>query len=283
MRMIYSILFISLALGACSDDNLPKYVQLGGLRVLALRADKSGATGQAEFSPGDTVTITPYVSDYGGGGRTVTYQAYGCVDPGVSYGADPSCDGSSTSTLLANGTLTLSAADSYTAAATTLSATIPSTILASRTAIDQYNGVSYLVTYQLTATGGASVKSFRKLTVSLASKTKNQNPSLTAILASGATLAAMPAADVSVSAGYSAGSVEAYSAYKSDGTLQSKTEQLLTTYFITDGSLKYFRTVNSETTTYTPSYPAPTDHQAVMVAVTRDDRGGVDVKIVKLN
>jgi hypothetical protein len=278
----YFLIILSFAIIGCSDDIFPKYVQLGGLRVLAIHSEKTSAPGQAEYSPGDTVTVTPHVSDFGSGARTLTYEAVGCLDPGVSYGVDASCAGSATAVTLASGTFTLSASDSYTGAGPSFQVTIPSTIFALRTAIDQYNGVAYLVTYRLTAPG-AAVSSFKRLIVSSDSKTKNQNPALSSILAGGTALTSMPAGEVELSAGLTAGAEEAYLAMKSSGELDPRTEQVVTTYFITDGTLGFYRTSVGQTTKYTPVYPAPSDHTALIVAVSRDNRGGVAVKVQKLN
>ena len=259
-------------------------MQLGGLRVLALRADQgaSGA-GPAEFSPGDSVTVTPIISDFNGGGRALTYSAIGCLDPGISYGAEPSCAGNPTATTLGGGAVTLSGAVSSTGQANTFTVSIPATILAGRSALDQYNGVFYLVTYTLTAADGTTTKSFKRLTASTPTKTKNQNPTLVSILANGSAMTTLPSGDVQVSVSYSAGSNETYTTMKSDGSLASVREDLLTTFFVTDGTLKYFRTINDQATTFSPPGAAPVGHQAAIVAVTRDPRGGVSVKVQQLN
>ena len=53
-------LFLAAALitaTSCNDSKLPKYVELTELRVLSLIADKP------EVNPGETVSITPIISD----------------------------------------------------------------------------------------------------------------------------------------------------------------------------------------------------------------------------
>jgi len=254
---------------------LPKYVQLGGLRVLALKAT-SAAGSFAEFSPGETgITITPIVSDYQGGSRALSYEAVGCADPGVSAGSEPTCDGAADAVSLANGVVNITGAE-RTGEATTFTVNVPATIFANRSAIDQYNGVNYLVTYALTAADGTTVKSFKRLPVSLASKTtKNRNPSIASVLADGATLTALPSAAVEVGAAFSAGSEESYDVMRSDLSLRSETEELITTWFITDGELKLFRTIGTGTTKFTPPTAAPADHTAQLVGIARDERGGV--------
>jgi hypothetical protein len=276
------LIFILVSIGSCTNDNFPKYVALGGLRILAIRADQgSQFSGVAEFSVGDTVVMTPYISYYSVT-SAVSYSASACIDSGVNYGAEPTCVGVPGAVTIGSGAVTLTGGVTNTGAAPALTLTIPSTLLVSRSAVDQYNGVNYLFVYKLTSTDGGSVSSFKRLPVSSASKTKNQNPTLTSLTANGATLASMPTAAASIAANFTAGSRESYSAMRSDGTLVSSVEDMTTTYFVTDGSLKYFRTVNSQSTTYTPPSPTPTDHTPIIVGVTRDARGGVSVKIHSL-
>lgn len=268
---------------ACSDTTLPKYENLGGLRILALRADQATQfSGVAEFSAGDTVVVTPYVSSYSLSG-SVSYLARACTDPGVSAGATPSCEGVAGAVVVGSGTVSLTGGGSNTGEANALSVTIPSDVLSGRSSSDQYNGVSYLFEYKLTSADGRSTSAIKRLIVSSAAKTKNANPTLTGLVADGASFTALPAAAVNVGISYPAGARETYTVMLADGTLLPQTEDLLTTYFITDGSLKYIRTIDGQTTTYTPPSPAPVDHSVVMVAVVRDPRGGVAVSVVKLN
>jgi hypothetical protein len=266
-------------LPCCSSDTFPKYVVLGGLRVLAIRADLgSQFSGTSEFSPGDSVVITPYVSSYGLSGA-LSYEANGCLDPGVNYGAEPSCTKVPGTLLLGAGVVTLTGGVSNTGQANSFSATIPTTILTARSAVDQYNGVNYLIVYKLSAADGSSISTFKRMPVSAAAKTKNQNPTITSLTANGAALSAMPTGDANVAISYPAAARENFSSMRSDGVLTSAIEDLTTTYFITDGSLKYFRTVNDQATVFTPPSPAPTDHTPIIVGVARDSRGGVAVKV----
>lgn len=263
----------SVLLNGCADDDLPKYVELGGLRVLAIKVDNG--SGYAEVSPGDAVTLTPYVSDYQGGTRTLSYEAKACVDSGVAVGVEPSCEGVTGAVSVASGAVTITGTE-RTGSGTTFSVTVPSTLLDSRSAVDQYNGVNYLVTYKLTASDGATVQSFKRIPVSSAGKTtKNQNPSLTGISTESGALTAMPSGDAQVRATYSGSSIENYDVKKSDLSLESKTEELLVTWFITDGSLQTYRSLNDASVKYTPPTSAPTDHTAIIVGVMRDGRGGV--------
>jgi hypothetical protein len=272
------LILLAPLLGSCSNDTMPKYVVLGGLRILAIRADLgSQFNGTAEFSPGDSVVVTPYVSYYGVT-NAVSYLATGCIDPGVNYGATPSCTDVPGATSLGAGAITLTGGVSNTGQGNSFNVAIPATMLVGRSSTDQYNGINYLVVYTLTAVDGSKVSSFKRLPVSIASKAKNQNPVLSNLTANGTALTSMPAGDANVGANYSPASRETFSQMRSDGSLTSSVEDLTTTYFITDGSLKFFRTINEQTSVYTPPSPVPTDHSPLIVGVVRDPRGGVAVK-----
>ncbi len=289
MKIINRVLFlgfVSLAgslavfLTGCSDDDLPKYVELKELRVLALQAGAAG--GLAEASPGDNMTITPYISDYYGGVQALTYEAVACVDPGIQVGAEPSCTGVPGAVNVGAG-VAAAPVTSRTGSTTSFVVAIPATIITGRSAQAQYNGVNYLVTYTLTAANGETVSSFKRIVVSENTKTtKNLNPQTTDLLADGASVAAFPAGEVALSVSYPGSSVETYDTKKSDNSLQVATEELLTTWFITDGELEYFRTVNTATTKFDPLGPAPGGRQPLIIGVTRDDRGGVTVIVRQL-
>ena len=276
MKAITSLVAV-LLLAGCGDDTFPKYVDLGGLRILALKSESGGF---AEVSPGDTVTITPYISDYRAS-RTLSAEWQACPDPGVALGVDPSCVGVPGATAATAVAATVPATE-RTGQTDAFTVSVPTTLLTGRSEQDQYNGISYLVTYKLTASDGATVSGFKRIVVSPASKTtKNRNPTLSGVLADGAALATLPGSEVSLQANIGAGSAESYDVKKRDLSLEGRTEELLTTYFVGGGgTLKLYRTIGTGTTTFTPPSPAPTD--AVMVAVLRDGRGGLDVRVIDL-
>lgn len=263
----------ALFLVSCGNSDLPKYYSLDSLRILAILPANPT---QAEVSAGDTVGLQILMSDTRGGGRALTYSAEACFDPGVGAGADPSCAGSLTKvTLATNQSLTLPAAPNYTGVVSPagLSAiTIPSTILANRSAADQYNGVAYLVTVQLRASDGTQVSAFRRIVVSNKS-TKNSSPTLTQILSNGVSLTAVPTGAVSLTT--NATGTETFLVQQSNGTLSSSTEALQITWFVSDGKLSYTRTIGSAANTFTPPSPVPTGRNVLVYAVVRDGRGGV--------
>jgi len=157
-------------LAGCSPNQLPDYDLLKGLRVLAMPVDLP------EVAPGAQVNITPVVSDIPGAGRTLSWKASGCVDPGVGIGAIPSCELAADQASLGSGTVALSA-PSFTQALSSIAVTIPASILDHRLASDQYNGVAYLVTFDISAADGSKVSSFKRVIASNKA-TKNANPSI---------------------------------------------------------------------------------------------------------
>lgn len=269
---------VQLALVGCSGDDFPKYNELASLRVITL------ITSTPEVNAGSTVTITPWISDVTGAGRALTYSATACLDPGVGYGADPSCDsvpGKVTIATNSSVTSTLNAANVFTAAADTFNVTVPlsAIIFAGRTARDQYNGVNYLVVYSLQSNDGVVVKSFKRIVVSTkAAADLNTNPTFTDILRGGSSLSALPTGEVTLEVSYPASSLQAYPQMGTDGTVTTLIESLTITWFISDGKMKYQRTVNSDINTYTAASSLGNGRtKALFLGLMRDGRGGAAV------
>lgn len=278
-----NLLFAVLFLVSCDDNSLPKYVEINSLRILNIQV--SDGSGNAEFNPGDVVTVTPFISDINNSG-TLSYEAKACIDPGVAYGSEPSCESSNSMVTVGSGNISsVDVSSNYTGAANVLSVTLPATavIFAGRSNQDKYNGVSYLLTYKLISSDGRSVKSFKRIVVSTKT-TKNKNPVVNDILSNGAAITSLPLTLVSLSLQFGSGgggsgsgvnaSLESYSQLQSDGSYKTSNEELLTTWFISDGSLKYYRTVNADANEYTGPATAPAGRKGFIISVTRDGRGG---------
>jgi hypothetical protein len=267
------IALLALCLAGCSNSDLPDSFRLDRFRVLAIHAD------QPEVDPGTTVVLTPFVSDIGGGGRAITFSAAACIDPGVGYGADPTCDGSPTlATLATDVAATGLSAPDYTGAVTsTVSVTVPSAdvIFAKASARDRFNGVNYLVTFVFKFPDGSRSRAFRRIAVSTRT-TKNQNPAYTAtpLLSGSAAFSGRPAAKIDLTADLAAGFAETYDEIRDDGVTVTKTESPTTFWYISDGDLSLKVTDPGASTGYTPPEAAPSDHNLVFVVVTRDGRGG---------
>ncbi len=275
-RRFTPLALMALMCAACSDNNLPKYDELKGLRVLALIAS------QPEVDAGGSTTITPIVSDIQET-TALTYESIGCI---ALTSVDTSCAGNPTATALQNGTLNsgdMVVGRSFTGAATTINVTIPNstTIFNQRSTQDQFNGVTYLVTYTLKNSRGESLQSYRRILVSTRpGAEKNQNPVLNDVLADGAALTTtLPAGQkLNLRPSFGAVTAEAYRVQESSGNFRNETEELITTWFITDGEMKYYRSVSGDENIFTAPDALPSGRDTLMIAVTRDGRGGLAYK-----
>ncbi len=298
MMCAVAITTLAAITSGCSDSNLPDYVRLGGLRILGIKADFP------EVNPGATVVVTPLVSDLGNdqadtGGRTLTYSAQGCIDPGVGFGATPTCVGRSDATSLGSGTIPSldSSSKTFTGTAPAINVTIPATILSNRTILDQQNGVAYLVMYTLTATATngtqTQINAFKRILVSAPTRTqKNVNPVLTEVNAGDVPLSSFLSAltfpggsgtqtPTLLKAVLDPNSSENYTLISANGTL-SKTESLTTTWFLSDGDIQLFRTVGADTNSWSPPNTKPSTRAMLLVVVTRDGRGGETYRVFQL-
>jgi len=264
---LFGALVISFSSG-CMDGDFKKYVELGELRILGIVAS------QPEVSPGDSVTLTPWISDINNAG-TLNFSWVACVDPGVSRGAEPSCLGNPTATPPQTGTVsTLNAGNTFSDAADSLSVTIPATVLLGRSTIDQWNGIAYLVVYTVSSSAGAQVTAVKRLIVSDPAKTtKNQNPVVTDVLADGA-----PFTSLSVGRKYTLSSTlsaaEAYQVRRQDGVAVDRVETLQSTWFYTDGETQFYRTLNTDANTYETPSAFPATRNSFLILSVRDGRGG---------
>jgi hypothetical protein len=274
-------LLVSLFLSACADKDLPESSDLVNLRILGFKIDTSPASQRAEFTAGETLTLTPIVSDLPGSG--LEFHADACIDPGVAYGAEPTCDGNASKVELNSGFtgMTLpSAANSYTGFGDSFTVTLPaeSVLFANRSDAEKFNGVSYLVVYTLKSSN-AYKYGFTRLLVSTKS-TKNLNPDISSINANGSALSSYPFGQVvNLSADLAVGA-EAYQVQNQDGSFSNSTESVITSWYISDGDVNYLRTDSAQPTTQlTTAASAPSGRKTFVIAIARDNRGGSDAVI----
>jgi hypothetical protein len=270
-----SILTHVLLFGLGCAGDLPEYNRLESLRILSLKVD------QPEVAPSTSVTVTPYISDLNGAGRTLSYTAEGCIDPGLSRGVEPTCDQASDRISLGTGDISLSNSPSfkspnYSGPVQSISFTVPADIFTGKTAVEQKNGVNYILIYQIRAADGTQVKSLKRITASTRAQ-KNTNPTLSALQSGGTDLSALPASTAGLTPKFVTGSSETYEVIRATGTIDSVAETMLMTWFISDGTIDYTRTVDSSENAYTPPSTLPQNHNVLIIGVLRDGRGGEDV------
>lgn len=264
-----------LAFVSCSKDNLPDFNKLEGQRILAFQ------TSTPEVNPGTSLTLTPVISDLSA--TSLSFSAASCIDPGISYGAPATCENNPTKTVIAaNVPLTLpGTGENWTGLADSFTVNIPVDVLifAGRTAQETYNGISYLVEYTLTSNSGKSTTSIKRILVSESAKTsKNTNPVTTDIFASGVSMTALNlSSKLNLSTDLNLSSAETYTTKNAKLELISNVEKLTTTWFVTDGETKYYRSSNVDVNEFTAPDAAPVGRFFYLLAVTRDERGGVSV------
>ena len=269
------ILLIFVFAVSCSKDNLPEFNRLESLRILGFQ------TPTPEVNPGATVTLKPIVSDINA--TSLTFSVSACLDLGISYGAAATCVGNPSRDVIAtNTTLTLpGSTESWTGFADSFNVIVPidTVIFAGRQAYEKFNGVNYLVEYTLTNDRGESVTSIKRILVSESAKTsKNQNPVTSQILADGSPMNSLNlGAKVNLSTDLNFTSAEAFTLQNANGETFARTEKLITTWFITDGETKFYRSSGTDVNEFTGPAAAPTGRAFYLMALTRDDRGGTSL------
>jgi hypothetical protein len=268
----------------CANENFPKYQKLDGFRVIGIQADKPEVL--ISTLPA-TVTLTPVLSDSGSGGRTVTITGSACPDPGVNFGAEPTCDQSPLKVDLSIPSVTPGAVaansqvfgtPSLTGSTPPFTVTVPPGLTTGRSAPDLFNGIGYLISLRFQA-GDKVVRAYKRIAISNKS-TANVNPSVTSVLGNGSALTVLPTSDVTLSVLTSAPA--SYESMNTEGAITSRTESLRVTYFHTDGLMKFARLSPAETNIWTPPATAPTGRPATLVVVVYDGLGGMAFQVIDL-
>jgi hypothetical protein len=273
---IKELLLFALVINGCSGDDLPVYTELNKLRVVAIQLS------QSEVNPGATgVVVTPLISDTNGGGRTITYTATGCIDPGISYGAEPTCDQAQDALQLSAGTITsLNAANNYTEFGNTFSVNAPAEaiIFATRPTQDKYNGVAYLIDYKISS-GNEEVRVIKRLIVTNRTSL-NQNPSIDNVYTQDAPVSAYPESETDYIVKFNSEPKEEFVLQNSSGVLTNLTEEITVTWFFSRGEFKFYRTGHLESNRYIPVAVSASD-KTTWVVVVSDGRGGSAAKIIQ--
>ncbi len=261
------LFFFSLLLFAsCGEDKLKKVETLSSFRILAIET----ATPELTQNTGLTITARPYVSDINGG-RSLSAVVDGCIDPGISFGAEVTCEGNASKVSVAYSINTSTLPNLNTGWGSYSSAlTIPDTIFTGRTDREKYNGVPYIIIFKFTV-DGVVLKSFRRILVTNRT-TLNSNPTLSALLLNGSTIS-KPNLNDYLSASVSGS--ENYNTILADGSLENRNETLTMAWYVSSGELNISKASASESVQYKTSPPSS---QLLIIGVLRDERGGVAVR-----
>ena len=320
LKLVLIILGVTFFAG-CAGEKMPKYSILQGLRVLGIVADfpEVNFDGTTFSTPAATsvVQITPVISDLYGGTRTLRYNLYHCMDPGVGVGAIPTCTGNPSRVDVQTSQAVVDAAGGFESAVNRTGAIPPVTIdlsagglgpsvaavyaakWSSLSGSQQFNGFSILIFFELYPDADESKKitTFKRLIVSGPAKTtKNSNPSTLTFLSEGANLSTtqtLPTLKSSVDAFVPALDFETYLFMDASGNTSSIQESIETAWFFTgpedvkcskdkecstDGLFSLSRTVPGELNVFTPPAVAlPTTRGRVLIGIAKDNRGGAKV------
>ena len=255
-----------LLLGGCSGDVLPKYALVSELRVLALKAVTP------EISPGGTIgVVSALVLDPDGGGRTVTYSWVGCYEGLTASTSRFTCDDAADRVSLGTGT-----------SSTGGIVTVPATALDGLSATRSYNGINYIVAVTVTA-GSESVMAFKRIVIS-SKGIKNANPSITSLTRAGVALNNGDAlgGETDLTLNVAAGGYESYQYKDASGGLQTSTEDLLITWFHTEGEMDVSRTFGGNQVNHWKPPGVKGRTNVTLAVVIHDGRGGIDWKQVDL-
>jgi hypothetical protein len=270
-------LLLCLFLIGCGGDNFDKYQKLGKLRILALVADTP------EINAAGTVTVTPLMSFPDGGNTTLDISWEACPDPGIDFGAGINCDLSVAPLKISNTTTFNTSGLSgsyYTGDITGIGVAIPAaaiTLLSTLDANTQFNGYDYLFIMNISdPTSGQTIKSFRRIRISSkAGGDLNTNPTIGGtIQQNGVNVTAYPTTKGDfLLDGVS--SPQSYQLLSYTGT-QTLSEVMKIAWFSNNGSLQFARTDVDEKNEFDPG----SSTTGVLVAVYRDDRGGVAYELL---
>lgn len=253
-------LLLILMLTSCQGVQLPKYGKLEKLRVLALKATSP------EVSPGANIPVVSALV-YDPDNRPITYEWYGCSEALTTDPKRFDCDLASDKISLGTGT------------SSSGTSTISTTYLLGQSTIKKFNGINYIVSVIISA-GTDSVRAFKRITVSDSTKTtKNSNPTLNYLTRENVQLNNNDSVGSTASTlllNVSAGSYESFTYLDSQGVSKSSTEDLLLTWFYSEGEMYQDRTFGGNLQNiWTPPNPKVRANVTLSV-VAHDERGGTD-------
>lgn len=267
--MRYLLLFIFCY--SCGENNFRKVETLSDFRVLAIVADKP------EAAPGDEVDLQVLVSDVNGNAPIISGEYEACIDPGIGRGAPVSCEFDK-SALRGDFEIVINDLQPNSNYRTGLSneklnLTIPSFILTGRSAREEFNGVSYVVIFHFKLNGKV-VKAFKRIVASIKVET-NTNPIADEILINGEV--SMNAPRKGDKLRLTTDSVpQNYEVINVDGKTETRSEKFQVAWYTMSGELKLSKLSINEYAEFESSEPS-----SMIIAIMRDERGGVD--FVKLS
>jgi hypothetical protein len=264
---------------SCSKQKFEKFSQLGGPRILAIKADQPEIDGSGTGNV--AVTLTPYISDIDGNGRVLSVRVVTCADLAIGQGNQPACSTPQVETYPSGNTFDTTSlmATNYTGAMTPITITIanPASLIAGYSDQAKFNGVPYSIFFSIQF-GTTTITAVKQVDIGLRSSL-NQNPQIQNITLDGTAITSSPSAGGTLSYSIASGHTpESFQVMDASGNLYgSQKETYLLTWFYYDAKIKPFRLLEAQNSQFVMTAGAG---QATIVAVLRDQRGGTDVKII---
>jgi hypothetical protein len=271
MKTLNFILLLTVLL-SCGDDNFRKVEKLSGFRVLGIKADQPEIMDSFDGTSVDLDIIVSYVN---WNTQPVDVEAISCIDPGVGYGAEVNCDHdpSAIPTSFSFNFGSIGSASSFTGVINR-SVNIPGNLLTGRSARDQFNGVAYLTIF-IFEVDGETHKVFKRIVVTNRGSL-NSNPSADNIQLNGADISSFPLNGDILSIS-TLGLPETYTYRTVENIDETRTEEFQVAWYVSEGKLSRSKTYVGEETEYDKS--EATSISSVVVAIVRDERGGLDYQI----
>ena len=268
-----NFIVLLLLLSGCGDDTFRKVETLGDFRLLGIVADTPEVDPNGDLS----VDVQVLVSDIAGGGRIIQGTVQACIDPGIAYGAQVSCDYDPTSVAL-NYDIDfendggLGGPNLYTGVTNTQTINVPATLLVGRSSRDQFNGVGYIIIFKFTV-DGKEVKAFKRI-VGTSRGSLNSNPVISDLLLNGVSITSFPSNGDNLL--ITSDGPETYSYRTSDDVTETRSESLQVAWYTSSGKFTLAKTNIDESTKYDSESPSGA---SLVMAVVRDERGGLDFLI----
>ncbi len=253
------LLFILLCI-SCGDDGFRKVEKLEGFRILGIVADNSEVAAPA------TVTVNALIADVNGTENSIIGNYITCIDPGISRGAEASCDSP------INGptsfTINLNAIPGRVGLGPNLSVNVPATILDGRSTLEKFNGVAVIVIINFTV-NGVNHSAYKRIVATDGTRARNTVPTGSAILLNNQVIASAPNDGDNLSV--TTAPAETYEVMNVDGSKETLSEKYEIAWYTNSGKFDLPKAKIDEVVEYQGDTAS-----TLTIAVIRDERGGLD-------
>ncbi len=294
MKTYFFIIFISLCLSACSDDDFTRSSELGSFKVLAVKAN----TPELNInSLPTTIDLELYLSDLNSESQSITVSLEGCYDIGfIDEDGEIDCEKANDKQNLTFTAINNSGAsgefDSSLGLRTGLYQTYeninipkPPFDFLKLPPADQFNGRPYIIVISIT-TNNITQKVIKRINITNRTSNINTNPLPASkivfddIAVSSQTK--FPNKETKITIEHLPNSKQGYSLIDNTNKTKQVSEQLSTSWFLSAGNLTKDSSLEDQYTTFKKEDKTiDLTKPHILVAVTRDERGGVQVDVIE--